>query len=38
MTPEELAAIHAVERMAGRRLKRWEVEMLLNLWADIRSR
>lgn len=34
----DLDALHAVERMAGRRLKKWEVKMLLNLWDDIRSK
>ncbi len=35
---KHLAALHAVERMAGRRLKKWEVKMLIALWDDIASK
>jgi len=30
--PDVLRALHAVENMAGRRLKNWEVKMLLAVW------
>ena len=35
---EYLVNLHAVERMAGRRLKKWEVKMLVALWDDITAK
>ena len=35
---DRLVALHAVERMANRRLDNWEEEMLNALWDDLESK
>jgi hypothetical protein len=35
---DRLVALHAVERMANRRLDNWEEEMLHALWDDLESK